>query len=171
MAIPWVYFSCYGKNSWGWQTPARKVLSQPLLLRCGFSKPGKSIRWETSSFPRCKDTLILFLTIPLNSSFLGCPIGSPPALSQFRFPHHSAESLVSQPGNLYPRFLKGDFVLSERSQHHKPRLCGKAQVGSVPPFLSITFHRTNPEGICSFPYAAGEPGSKSHPHVCHCWKW
>lgn len=83
----------------------RKVLSQPLLLRCNLSKPGESIHWETCSFPLCKDTLILFLTIPLNSNskvnaFLGCPIGSPQTSFQFRFPHHSADSLVNQSGNL-----------------------------------------------------------------------
>lgn len=112
VAIPWVQlyltpFLLERKEDLGMADPQSGRFY--LNLYCWavvFSKPGESIHWETCSFSLCNDTLLLYLTIPLNSSSkvntsLGCTIGSPQTLFPFRFPCHSVESLVRQPGNLY----------------------------------------------------------------------
>lgn len=70
VAIPWAQLSLgpflsLWKRRFGDGRPSvREVLSQPLLLRCIFCKPGESILWDTCSFPLCNDPLILYLTIP-----------------------------------------------------------------------------------------------------------
>lgn len=137
--------------------------------------------WETCLFPLCNDTLILYLSIPLNYNsevnvFLGCPIGSPQTLLQLRFPHQSQTPWEANRAVCIPRSHKGEFVLSTKVHPHSTTNPGSVvrqrwalcSLSCASP--STRPCRTNPEGICSFPYAAWEPGLKSLPHMCHCWK-
>lgn len=178
VAIPWVqlclapFLLVWKMRLGGGRSSVRKVLSSPLLLSCSFSKPGESSHWETCSFPRCNDTLICaspfhWTLTPRWTHSLAALLVHLKLYSNLDFPTIQQTPWQANLAICIPRFHKGGFVLSRQFHAHSPTDQGSVvkhrwALGPLScPSPSPGPCRTNPKGMCSFPSAAWEPGSKT----------